>query len=342
MANCHRKCMAFSAPIHHAAEGDVIQNLRKMEMKEKIEIDIFCDEIKETSVIGPDGSKEKWIYIGMMLIPLKNKIDIFNQMMVKRCRNENNWHECKKKCDYHDKNGKEIHYQDLRSADVNFIAKEWLRLFMYRTDIYFYMLGINISRLNLKSFGDQRGNDRFNTIYNRFFRSALKKSVKYFFKEYEHVIIRRIMHDNAAIENHEFFPWHSIFKLEKEIDNIHFVKKEIDFIDSDHRISKDRNSHFIQFTDLIMGLVFNNFHFNSKNKRVIEISSELTPVLERIIGSPYNKNSRYKYYRRFDFDFFPKHKLKALDGIENEEKRMNSFYRNRSLVLFEKDQLSLF
>ncbi len=24
MANCHRKCMAFFAPIHHAAYGDVV------------------------------------------------------------------------------------------------------------------------------------------------------------------------------------------------------------------------------------------------------------------------------------------------------------------------------
>jgi hypothetical protein len=119
-------------------------------MKE-IKVDIYADEIKERQLIGIDGKSQKWIYIGILIVPLHKKLELFNQLMIRRCGspNPNNWALCTNECDFHSKNGIEIHYNELRSQSIYFIAKRWTQYFIQDTDnTYFYMLGIETTKIN--------------------------------------------------------------------------------------------------------------------------------------------------------------------------------------------------
>ena len=210
-------------------------------MSSIIQLDIFCDEIKEVIQENPYGMNEKWFYMGMLLVPVYKKLELFDALMRLRCKNGNNWYECDKNCGYHNKNGVEIHYQEVRSADVFHIAKEWLNNLIDNEYLYFYFIGINTTRLNFDFFGDSKGSERFYRIYNRFFRTALQKSAKSYFSKYDTIEVRKVIHDRADIENHSHFPWHSIFKLDMTDQKLQFATDKISFLDSDHRVSQDRN-----------------------------------------------------------------------------------------------------
>lgn len=313
-------------------------------MKEII-VDVYCDEIKERSLISLDGTSHKWIYFGILIVPLARKKQLYNDLMTCRCGNPvpSNWDICQKKCKYHNKNGIEVHYNQLRTKDVYFIAKKWTQYFIQdKQNTFFYMLGIETTKINEDSFGNATGVERFERFYNRFFRMAIHKSLKSFFTEYESIRIRKLFHDKADVENNDKFPWH-ICKVLPEIDNkIKIDQDEITFIDSNHSISLDKNSHFIQYTDLLLGLFYNSFHGESEQKTVEELSVLILPLTQRLISAPANKNSSYKYYKRIAIDFFPKHEITMESTLENEAKRMDSFYKNREIVITKTEQPELF
>ncbi len=56
--------------------------------------------------------------------------------------------------------------------------------------VYFNILGLNLTNMDLECFGENRSRDL--TIYNRFFRTALKGGAKYFFAEYDEIVVRNI------------------------------------------------------------------------------------------------------------------------------------------------------
>lgn len=77
---------------------------------------------------------------------------------------------------------KEMSWVEINDADSKNIAKRWINYILDPSKsgdkFYFYALGINISKLNIEEFDTE---DEFNSIYNRFFRSALLYALKTFF-----------------------------------------------------------------------------------------------------------------------------------------------------------------
>ena len=97
-------------------------------------------------------------------------------------------------------------------------------------------------------------------IYNRFYRTLLLSGLNYFFKKYNKIMINNIYHDKGAQSSDELFPWHSIHKIQLSTDRIIIPEKTIDFIDSDHRISRRAESNFIQLLDLALGATYCCLH----------------------------------------------------------------------------------
>jgi hypothetical protein len=54
--------------------------------------------------------------------------------------------------------------------------------------------------INEDFFGNASGVERFERIYNRFFRMAVQKSLKSFFTEYNLITVRKLFHDKADVE----------------------------------------------------------------------------------------------------------------------------------------------
>ena len=203
------------------------------------------------------------------------------------------------------------------------------------------MLGIETTKINNDYFGNVSGVERFERMYNRFFRMAIRKALKFYFSDYDIIEVRKIFHDIAPIENNDKFPWHICKVLPEQDEKILIDNDKIIFIDSDHNKSGDKNSHFIQYTDLLLGLFFNSFHSESSNKNVQELSSIIFPLTDRLVNAPDNKNSSYRYYRRISIDFFPKYKITSENNVENEFKRLNSFYKKREIVISKNGQQQL-
>jgi len=271
-----------------------------------------------------------------------------------RCLSNNNefnyviGNPCEKECGYHSKNNTEIHYKEATDYTTSGIAKNWIDYIVNRDreNVFFYILGLNLTNLDYSYFGKGNVHDRVFRIYNRFFRTALQKSVKYYFSEFDRIVIDKIIHDKSdALETHEYFPWHSIYKLDED-DVLDFRSEKIEFLDSDHRESQNEYSHFLQLIDLILGVSYNSLHYSSKNKKKVEIADEFLPLLCRLINRPANINSEYSYVRRMSVDFFPKHDISDIcpesNKFEFEMKRMDSFYKKRELKLKNRNRMSLF
>lgn len=253
------------------------------------------------------------------------------------------WGQCSDECQRHKHNNTEVHYSDIeKSKDKYFIAEKWLNYLLNDGNkIYFYILGIDLRKLDKAQFGTQR---QANNIYNRFFRTAILKSVKSYFHNYSSITIEKIFHDkNKALETDLHFPWHSIFYIGNRDDKVRFTSNKISFINSDHRKSKNPYSNFIQFIDLLLGCINNCLDHISKNADKEALAEKSLPLIERLIEKPNNKNSSYKYVGRQKIDFFPKHNLSSLDekSLEFRYRKMDSFYHKRVLQLKNKNQLSL-
>jgi hypothetical protein len=309
-----------------------------------IELNIYCDEIKEETIKHTFEDNEKWIYIGILIVPVDKEEKLIRTLLNRRCGNpeDREWGKCETKCSHHEKNDKEVHYTELRSKDKYFIAERWLDFFMTDYELtWFYILGINLTNLNYEFFGTVGGSERFLRIYNRFFRMAIQKSVKSYFSGYSTIIINNLVHDKSDLEHTELFPWHCIYRLQNEDEKIRFNKDSIEFLDSDHRKSLDDRSNLIQYIDLLMGVIVNCFHYSASDKNKISLSLKVLPLVERLIDKPGNINSRYRYVNRLCIDFFPRYKLNTVDEFERNFQRMNSFYKKREIRINRLHQYAL-
>jgi hypothetical protein len=308
-----------------------------------ISLEIFCDEVKEITVSGAHEDSRKWSYIGALVVPTDKKQALLNQLLDRRCSSRNDWTHCDKACTHHSKNDKEVHYQALREADVYHIAKRWLEFFLEDRELTsFYLLGINLSRLNFDFFGDSKGSARAANIYNRFFRTVLSKPTKAFHSRYDTINIQKVFHDSSDLETHEKFPWHSIEVLDKTSTKLSFSSAEIHFIDSDHRKSGVVESHLIQYIDLLLGLAVNCFHANGRHEKTVDLTKRIAPIIRRLVEAPGNVNSSYSYVNRLAIDFFPKNSISTEENAINEALRLDAFYKKRALRIEELGQQELF
>ncbi len=305
-----------------------------------------------------------WTYIGLLFVPSKRKEKLLTQLKNLRCVEHNKWHDdknrCLKNCNFHEKNYTEIHYRFLHRSNARFrIAKRWIKFIINNGIdhgyISFNILGLNLSKMDLDLFGDKKG--RHYTIYNRFFRSILKGSISYFYPNYEKVKISNIYHDKGGQQNHDYFPWHTMYKLSSSVDNLEFCCDTIEFIDSDHRKSKKAESHLIQLIDLILGATVINFHAQTQNKQQRKIGLIFKPALEIIIDRKKTTRGWYgKYYkipkftRKCAVSFFPKDHCEInkssfqinLNGnLATMTSNKDNYYFNRRILLQDNSFLKL-
>jgi len=308
-----------------------------------ITVTLYCDEIVngrlEDDVLG--GEPEYWDYIGILVVPESKYEALLKKLLNARCLNEDNevWEGCESKCKWHSDNNTEIHYAELDSTKKYKVACSWIDFLLENGKqdwglIYFYILGLNRSKLDLEKFGPANQQNRDITIYNRFFRTAVQKSTKSLFHKFDRIIIEDIYHDAGSGEDHEYFPWHAVWKLGWEDEKLRFNCNEITFINSDHRKSDGdpAHSHFIQFIDLLLGSTFNVLHYASSNPNKLDIALRAKELLgDRLIRSPSNKNSRYHYFGRQRIEFFPRENLSnyGVDSIIYQMKRLDNFYTKR-------------
>ena len=305
--------------------------------KQSVSLKLFCDE----------SGTDDWLYLGILIIPKVLEQELLQHLLNSRCGNPKGnkiWGKCNPLCKFHRKNDTEVHFSEIeKSKDKYFVAQRWINYLLNdRENIYFYILGVDLTKLDKSKFGIKR---QQNNIYNRFFRTAILKSVKSYFYKYNKIIIENIYHDNSiSLQTHSYFSWHSIFYISDKDDKVYFRTNEIDFIDSDHRKSSNSYSNFIQFIDLILGCARNCIEYTSKNIDKEEISIQCLPIISRLIKNPNNINSKYNYVGRQKIDFFPKYNLENLDEntLEYEYKRMDAFFTKRNLRIENRKQGRLF
>jgi hypothetical protein len=314
-----------------------------MEIKSRIELNLYCDEIKEQIYNDPIHGQERWMYIGVLIVPKNIEKVLMQNLLNKRCgaNQHKTWGKCPNKCQYHRKNNKEAHYTNCDSADEYHIALRWLDYMLSDFEYtYFYILGINLTNLDYKYFANGSPTDRFNSIYNRFFRTAILKPIKNYFYKYKEIIIESIIHDEAELKEDEYFPWHSIYKIKKD-GTILVKSNEIEFIQSDHKKSNDVRSHFLQYIDIIMGSIFNSLHWQSQDEKKTALAEKVYPLLHRLMHEPSNKNSSFCYFLRKSLDFFPSTKILSLKGFEQYEIK-GGFYKIREPRIKKNHQPTLF
>jgi len=270
------------------------------EIQKSINIAVFTDERKN---IG-----DTWNYISTIIIPSKKFNSIYDDLMKHR-----------EKVNYHN---------ELKFSEINKVGEKsklgelWISEFLNDPDnkLYFNILGLNQKILDDSNFGIgslQKGANYAN-LYNRFFRTNIL-SIKRFFGNYHDIIIDKIFHDKEGnLENHNYFDWHCIRKLnnEKGISN---RSSKISFVDSDHQKEciYPKASQIIQLSDLLIGTISHCLDFERKNhKGKNELGLLFYPLIERVLKTPNNKNSSYRYYKKYDINFFPNDKFTKYGHLE--------------------------
>jgi hypothetical protein len=273
-------------------------------------IRLYVDEIKKIKNV--EG--QFWMYIGVLAIPSDQY-----QYALECLEND------REKVSYFG----ELKSTNLTQSTKIQLAKLWIKRMKHDKCkcFHFHILGLNMGNLQTRAFGDKHGEQQ-KRIYNRFFRSSVLYLLKYFFGDSPSIEVEAIFHDRTEMEYDDLFDWHTIWRIEREEDNITFASNIIEFVDSDHR--KER--HCLDCT--------------SNKPGIIEAAKEISPLIERLANkrSCKNPNSRYCYYRRCSISFFPSRKLALEDLNDPLERLRSSFFVQRRLLLNEKlsGQQSLF
>lgn len=287
-------------------------------IKEKVvEVNIYADEIMNKKC---PYTNDSWYYIGLVVEDCSMPIlqDLINERFC------NNFDENSK---YYRKNNKIIHWSNISSADEINICNRWFKYIQNNDKFYFYLLGLNFSKLNKEEFDV---NDVFRSVYNRFFRSAVIYALKTFFGNTK-IIIKNIFHEQGQQKEHKYFPWHIIYRVSQDEENISFHCKEINFLTKDHSLTKESN--ILQLVDALMGCITTIIHgFEDSNRarnreKLLEI---LLPVVQKAISNEYGSEEKF-IKKHFLIRFFPKEKT-SLSDIERYRKH---FYTNRTLHYIE-------
>lgn len=292
---------------------------------EIVEVNIYADEImgKKCPYTG-----NRWHYIGILIEDENNSLlnDLIN---IRFCSNFD------QSSPYYKKNNRPVHWADISSADEKNICKRWLQYVLDPNQsgnkLYFYILGLNDSFLNKEEF-DIASN--FNSKYNRFFRSSIKYALKCFFGN-RTIRIKNIYHEQGQQQHHDYFPWHTIDKLQSEEPNFHFESSEIEFLQKDHTI--DVKSNVIQLCDCMMGAITNiihGFEDSNRSKYRIELLDMMLPLAQRMVREPKNVNSSFSHHNRILISFFPKIKT----DLDDPRRYINQFYKIRKLK-YEEDNI---
>lgn len=283
-----------------------------------VEVNIYADEVQSRPC---PYNWEEWIYIWLIVENIK--YPLLKDIVIERfCWDIN------MESPYFEKNNKTVHWVDICSADSKNICKRWTNYFLdpskSSNSLYAYILGINISKLNQEEFHME---DQFNSVYNRFFRSAVIYSLKTFFPG-KNIIVKNIFHEEGQQKDHKYFPWHAISQIKTTEENISFECSLVTFLPKDHKL--DEKSNVIQLCDMFLWVSTSIIHwieYSNRSKYREEIINLFFPLIKRMIDNPWNKNSRYGYSGRIAISFFPKHS----SWIWDPRRFTNQFYKDRNL-----------
>ncbi len=314
-------------------------------MEKTIELNLYCDEVKPEEVKDLPFEPQRWAYIGMLVVPTDYEPVLLQRLLDLRCGSgvTKTWGECDPPCKYHAANDKEVHFAELKDGPTFRVAQRWMNFLMEdRALTHFYVLGIDLGKLDLRCFGEGADHEVFMRIYNRFFRTAVLRAVKSFFHRYDRIVINSVVHDYGDQIHDDYFPWHLVWKVGREDPKVSFACDEITFLDSNHRDSHDPRSNFLQYTDVILGAVHNAIHWSSRQEYKEQLALTMLPLIDRLINAPGNRNSRYAYVGRQRIEFFPRKAFKTESEFERAVQRMNAFYTKREIRIKRKMQGSLF
>lgn len=310
--------------------------------KDTIRLKLFCDE---------SGSLNRgWMYYSILFVPESIEGLLLQDLLNTRCDNAQrmgNWGECDVQCKNHQRNNTEVHFTEIKKSEnaKYSIADRWIEYFLQEVDkIFLYIFGIDLNKLDKSYFGNERIEDN---IYNRFFRTGILKASKSFFSKYDRIEITDIIHDvSSSKASHSYFDWHPIFYINQNDPKVFVTANGIRFVDSDHRKAEGHHvySHFLQFTDLVLGCTRNCLDYTSTNQLKLNLSLKAMKLVERLTNAPCNINSRYRYVNRLKVEFFPQHDISQLNknSLQYELKRWDSFYTKRELAIQDRHQGRLF
>jgi hypothetical protein len=289
-----------------------------------IELNLFCDEIKSKAcpITG-----DKWHYLGILIVPILQQASLLEDILKARYRCEN-LDTLETGSIYFPKNNKIVHFSEL-DADTYHIAKRWHDYILNPLSakkVFFNILGINQNRLRMENFGNR--ND-FNRIYSRFFRTALVFPLKKYFSN-QQILIHNIYHEYGDQIHDKLFPWHSIYRINRDQERINFVNKEIQFLDGDHKTNN--LSNFIQLIDVILGTTANVFHDSTIDEHKIRLTKDFFDLIRRLINAPDNYRSKYckNYSKRMNVDFFPKRSEPKIIEVQDP---IGEFYKKRDFLI---------
>ncbi|MBP7795580.1 MAG: hypothetical protein KA059_02245 [Elusimicrobiales bacterium] len=297
-------------------ERDMFGNI--INDKKTVSINIYADE----SMDRKDEYGYNWHYMCLIFERMDNLL--LPDIIQKRFLDNNN-----EKSSYYDKNNRKLHWTTLKDIDSKNICKRW---FEYILDInksekkfFCYILGLNESFLDDDEFDKT---DKFNSIYNRFFRSAIQYSLKCFYPNMK-IIVENIYHEQGIQQNHKYFSWQPINWLSKKETNIIFKNNRIEFLEKDH--NKNDKANILQLSDCFMGAILNLLHglpnYNSNGaKQKLELLNMILPLLVKMIEEPNNPNSKYNHSNRIMIRFFPNKKTDK-NSLERKTKKFYT-YRN--------------
>ena len=288
-----------------------------------VNVNIYADEIQS---VFHSLNDEEWIYTGAIYEIRQSPIlpDLIHE---RYCQDKPNWEQ------YREKNDTDIHWADLRD-DLNkkFVVKRWLDYILKDCfedrNFRFSLFGINLSNLNQSEFGEQQ---LFNTIYNRFFRLMLLHSLKTLFNN-KTVVVDNIYHERGPQADHEYFDWHTIYRLDQD-ENLNFSTRNIQFLPKSHR--DDRRSNVLELCDVLLG-IFKDVHLGIKHdtypstkKEILDSEFTQELLIKRLVKNPGNPNSKYRYSDRFNISLFP-NKQSEPDTLR---RLTNNFYDIRKVFL---------
>lgn len=286
-------------------------------IQKPIHVNLYADEVQGRRC---PYSNTVWNYIGIIVENLAHPLldDIIQERFM------GNFDE---KSKYYEMNNKVVHWCEIRIADTKNICKRWFEYILNpdksRNTFYSYILGLNDSYLVKEEFDTA---NEFNSKYNRFFRSSVLYALKTFFSG-KQIVVENVFHEEGQQQHHQFFPWHVIYKLEKD-ETISFNCDKITFLPKDHK--KNKRSNLIQLCDTVLGVSTSILHGIDKNKNSKyreELADLYLPLLARLTENPNNKNSRYEHHRRIMIRFFPRER----SALGDEKRLINQFYTSRSL-----------
>jgi len=296
-----------------------------------VRINIYADEVQCRKC---PYTNDDWFYIGIIVENIANELlpEIIN---LRYCHNFD------KTSKYFLKNDRIVHWVDVASNDTRNICNRWLEFILDHSKsekhFYAYILGINDSKLNKDEFGDKQ---EFNSKYNRFFRTAVLYAIKCFFPKRK-IIVENIFHEQGQQQDHDYFPWHCIYKLDNNDENIICKCNGVTFIPKSHRDCI--RSNIIQLCDLFLGVSTTALHGlidSSAAKYKAELVKMFVPLLKRMVENPKNVNSSHNYANRIMISFFPREKT----NLGDVRRFGNQFYTNRKIRYIDQlsGQLSLF